>query len=139
MSVNTQITKGVAGAAIIGAMVLGANAIVGSNSSASTTAGPPGFSGAAPAQDARSSQGGVPPGMGTPVTGTTLTKLTEAATAKYPGTIERAMKLADGTYVVHVIQSNGAGEVHVLVNKSFDVTGVDTRGPGGPPPGTNPS
>ena len=72
-----------------------------------------------------------PPGMGSEVTGSTLTKLESAATAKYPGTVERAMELQDGTYVVHVVQSNGDGEVHVLVCKDFEVTGVQQGGPPG--------
>jgi hypothetical protein len=73
--------------------------------------------------------------MGAPVSGTTLTKVSDAATAKYPGTVEGAFKLADGSYFVHVLQSSGSGEVHVLVSKTFAVTGVATRrGPGGPAP-----
>ena len=75
-----------------------------------------------------------PAGMGTPVTGTTLDKLEKAATAKYPGTLERAMQLDDGSYVVHVMRSSG-GEVHVLVSKDFGVTGTEQ----GPPAGAAPS
>jgi len=77
--------------------------------------------------------------MGTPVTGATLTKLKAVATAKYPGTVEQAMKLDDGSYVVHVIQSSGNGEVHVRVSKDFKVTGVDQGGPpsGGAPPSSS--
>ena len=52
--------------------------------------------------------------------------------AKFPGTIQTIEKLADGSYVVHVIQSNGKGEVHVFEDKSFRVTGNDA-GQGGPP------
>ncbi len=69
--------------------------------------------------------------MGTAVTGATLTKLKAVATAKYPGTVERAMKLADGSYVVHVIQSGSKGEVHVLVSKDFKITGTQKGGPPG--------
>ena len=69
--------------------------------------------------------------MGTAVTGATLTKLKAVATAKYPGTVERAMKLADGSYVVHVIQSGSKGEVHVLVSKAFKITGTQKGGPPG--------
>ena len=74
--------------------------------------------------------------MGTAVTGATLTKLKAVATAKYPGTVERAMKLSDGSYEVHVIQSGSKGEVHVLVSKDFKVTGTQKGGPpgGGKPP-----
>jgi hypothetical protein len=38
------------------------------------------------------------------------------------------MKLDDGSYVVHVITSNG--EYHVAVSKDFEVTGAQ---PGGAP------
>jgi hypothetical protein len=68
---------------------------------------------------------------GAQVTGDTLTKLKSAVAAKYPGTVERAMKLQDGSYEVHVIGSNGS-EVHVLVSKDFKVTGTQQ---GGPPAG----
>jgi hypothetical protein len=71
--------------------------------------------------------------MGTAVTGSTLTKLEAAATAKYPGTVERAMKLSDGTYIVHVKQSGG-DEGHVKVSADLEVTGVDD----GPPSGSTP-
>ena len=44
------------------------------------------------------------------------------------------MKLPDGGYEVHVIKKDGSGEVHVLVDEDFNVTGTET-GRGGPPPG----
>jgi hypothetical protein len=46
------------------------------------------------------------------------------------------MKLSDGTYVVHVIQSGSKGEVHVLVSTDFKITGTQKGGPpgGGAPP-----
>ena len=49
------------------------------------------------------------------------------------------MKLSDGSYVVHVVQSGGDGEVHVLVSEDFEVTGVQQGGPpgGAPPSGSN--
>jgi hypothetical protein len=74
-------------------------------------------------------------GFGTPVTGATLTKLKSVATAKYAGaSVERANMLPDGSYEVHVIQSNGT-ELHVLVSKDFKVTGTEQGGgPGGSPP-----
>ena len=75
------------------------------------------------------------PDLGTAVTGAALKRLTAVATAKYPGTVERAMKLPDGSYQVHVIRSDGQGEVHVLVSPAFKVTGVQ---PGGPPRGGTP-
>jgi hypothetical protein len=55
--------------------------------------------------------------------------------AKYTGaTVERMMKLKDGSYVVHVF-SNGS-ELHVAVSKDYNVTGAQQGGPGG---GTPPS
>jgi hypothetical protein len=80
---------------------------------------------------------------GTPATGTEATKAKAAALAKYPGTVERVMKLADGSYGVHVFKSDGT-EVHVLVSSSFQVTGTQTGGPpaggmkGQAPPGAVP-
>lgn len=78
-------------------------------------------------------RGGPPGGFGTPVTGDAADRAAAAATAKYQGTLEGVMQLQDGSYVVHVMTSSG--EYHVLVSKSFQVTGADQGGPGagGPP------
>ena len=129
------LAKGVAMVAVVAALIFGANAITnnGSSTSAATTNGTQG----GPSNGAAGFRGG--PGMGTPVTGATLTRLTSLVTAKYPGTVEQAMKLSDGSYEVHVIQSGG--EKHVLVSKDFKITGVQTGGPpggGAPPTGTAP-
>jgi hypothetical protein len=74
------------------------------------------------------------------VTGATADKAKAAALAKYKGTAERVMKLADGSYMVHVLTSNS--EYHVSVSKDFKVTGAQQGGPGGrpggPPPGMTP-
>jgi hypothetical protein len=86
---------------------------------------------------ARGPGGGAPPGFGRPVTGAAAAKVKAAALAKYPGTIEHVMGLPNGGYVAHVLTSGG-GEKHVLVNSSFQVTGVDTGPPGGGPPGAGP-
>ena len=90
----------------------------------------PGATGQAPRN------GQAPPGFGTAVTGDTAKKVAAAATAKYPGTVERVMKLQDGSYVAHVITTSG--ERHVLISKALKVTGSETGGPGGgaPPSGT---
>ena len=90
-------------------------------------------------QTGQGGQGGqLPPGaqngqgipvLGTPVTGATAAKLDALVTAKYPGQIERTMKLDDGSYVVHVITSTG--EIHVAVSRQFKITGSDAGGPGG--------
>jgi hypothetical protein len=72
------------------------------------------------------------------VTGATLTKLKAVVAARYPGTVERALKLPDGSYEVHVIHAGG--EVHVRVSKDFKITGTEQGGPpagagSAPPPG----
>jgi hypothetical protein len=69
------------------------------------------------------------PGFGTPVAGGTAKKVKAAALAKYDGTVERVMRLPDGSYVAHVITSNG--EYHVAVSKDFKVTGAQQGGFGG--------
>jgi hypothetical protein len=130
----SKIAKVVAAAAAIVALAFGANAIANGDPSSATTNGAPNTAG-------RPGNGGPPGGMGTAVTGATLTKLKAIATAKYAGTVERAMKLADGSYVVHVIQSGSKGEVHVLVSKAFKITGTQKGGPpggGAPPSGSAP-
>jgi hypothetical protein len=123
---RSTVMKAVAAVAAVAVLAFGANAITKSDSSAAGTTG------------SQSGQmrpaGGAPPNMGTAVSGATLTKLKAAVTAKYPGTVERAMKLGDGSYVVQLNQSNGDGEAHVLVSKAFAVTGVRQGGPPGGAP-----
>jgi hypothetical protein len=128
--------KAVAAVAAIAVLAFGANAVT--NGNAASTTGTAASNGQT-APGGRPGTG-APPRMGAAVTGATLTKLKAAATAKYPGTVERAMKLPNGSYLVHVLQSGGKGEVHVLVSKAFQVTGVQQGGPpgGAPPAGANP-
>ena len=119
--------------ALLGVTGLAACGSSSSPSSATTAAsssggGPASLEPAAhPTGSARRPPAGAP-GMGTPVTGAAATKASKAATAKYPGKVERVVKLLDGSYEVHVITSSG--EKHVKVSQAFGVTGVDTRGPG---------
>jgi hypothetical protein len=135
---NNRLIKIMAGAAAVVAIALGGMAIgrTGSGNSASATGG-----------GSRGGQGGPPvgfrrggPGRVSPVTGTAATKVKDAALAKYPGaTVERIMQLPDGSYVAHVLTSNG--EVHLAVSKAFKVTGTAQGGPprgGTPPQGTAP-
>jgi hypothetical protein len=120
------------------ALAFGAYAVGNSNSSNSSN-GVANASGSAPAangqqqvpQNGQAPQGGQGPpgGFGTPVSGATAKKVEAAALAKYKGTVERVMKLDDGSYVAHVITSNG--EYHVAVSKNFKVTGARQGGPGG--------
>jgi len=127
--------KGGAAIAVVAAFVFGANAVTNGDSSSTTAS-----AGAPAGQLASGGAPGTPPDMGTEVTGAPLTKLTSVATAEYPGTVERATQLDDGSYVVHVVQSNGDGEVHVLVSKDYEVTGTE-QGPsaGAPPSGQAPA
>jgi hypothetical protein len=53
--------------------------------------------------------------------------------AKYDGTLERVLKLSDGSYVAHVITNNG--EIYVTVSRSFEVTGTREGPRRGMPPG----
>jgi hypothetical protein len=118
--------KALAGAAAT--LAVGA-VIAGCGSSNTTTVTP-----AAATSSAPSTTQGSPPAIGTPATGAAADKAKAAALAKYPGTVERVMKLSDGSYVVHVIRSSG-GEVHVKVSKAFAVTGTEQGPPaGGAPP-----
>src|SRR4051812_10218899 len=76
---------------------------------ASTPAASPTAAGVQPGQapqPPQSQNGQAPPGFGQDVSGTTADKVAEAASAKYPGTVERVMKLDDGSYVAHVITNS---------------------------------
>jgi hypothetical protein len=62
-------------------------------------------------------------GSGTIVTGTAADKAKAAALAKYPGgTINRVLKLSDGSYAVHMIKISFPH--HVFVSTTFKVTGA---------------
>ncbi len=61
-----------------------------------------------------------------PLTGATLTKVTDAVLAEYPGaSIDRAETDDGGVYEAHVTTADG-DELIVLVGKDFAVTGTDT-------------
>jgi hypothetical protein len=61
------------------------------------------------------------PGTGTIITGADADKA--AALAKYPGgTVNRVLKLSDGSYAVHMIKIRWPH--HVFVSKNFEVTGA---------------
>jgi hypothetical protein len=63
------------------------------------------------------------PGTGTIITGADGDKAKAAALAKYPGgTVNRVLKLSDGSYAVHMIKIRWPH--HVFVSKSFEVTGA---------------
>jgi hypothetical protein len=63
------------------------------------------------------------PGAGTIITGEAADKAKATALVKYPGgTVNRVLKLSDGSYAVHMIKIRWPH--HVFVNKNFEVTGA---------------
>jgi hypothetical protein len=149
---SENLPKMIAAGAVAAFLALGAWTLGHAGSDSATTSaaaqGPPGLStgsgssGAMPPTGSGSSgttpptgampQGGAP-GLGSAATGATASKVAKAATARYPGQVERVMQLSDGSYVAHVITSSG--EVHVRVSKAFKVLGIEQ---GGPPQGVGP-
>jgi hypothetical protein len=119
---------GTAAAVALGGLL----AACGSSTTTATTTAVP----AAATSGASSGAHGTPRGLGKDVTGTAADKARAAALAKYPGTAERVMQLADGSYVVHVMRSAG-GEIHVKVSKTFAVTGTQQGPPAGGVPTTS--
>jgi hypothetical protein len=126
--------------AALAAVAVGASAVAGaasnsSSSSSGTTAAAPQGYGAPPAGYGAPPQGQPPQGRGfgqhkpeTPLTGDVAAKVTAAAKAKVPGgTIERVETDSDhgSPYEAHVRKADGT-ELEVLVNKSFEVTAVNT-------------
>jgi hypothetical protein len=71
------------------------------------------------------------------VVGPAAAQVQAAALAKYPGTIQTILRRPDGSYVAHVIRTDNT-EVHVLISKTFKVTGTQSGPPGGPPAGPPP-
>jgi hypothetical protein len=62
-------------------------------------------------------------GSGTIITGAAANKAKAVAVAKYPGgTVNRVLKLSDGSYAVHQIKISWPH--HVFVSKNFKVTGA---------------
>ncbi|MGN6089988.1 MAG: hypothetical protein ACTHNT_11935 [Actinomycetales bacterium] len=118
----------VTGAALAGA--LGASATTSTPAPSSSTASSSTAS-SSTAQSPGSESGNRP--QETPLTGDSLSKVTAAISAKYPGaTIERAETDADGggTYEAHITKKDGS-RVTVLFNTSFSITGEEAGGRGG--------
>jgi hypothetical protein len=137
MSTSRPMRFAAAGLAAV-AVALGAYALGNSNSNSGSSGtanaaafgqAPNSSSGSGPGSGVPQQNGGGPPGgFGTPVTGGTAQKVSTAALAKYSGTVEGVVKLGDGSYIAHVLTSNG--EYHVTVSKNFKVTGAQQGGPG---------
>jgi hypothetical protein len=131
---SRKLIKFVAAGAAAVAVAIGGFAIGNSSSSngASRTAntahvGAPGQGPRFTGQSQAPQSGQVPqnwrPGTGTIITGAAADKAKAAAVAKYPGgTVNRVLKLSDGSYAVHRIGTPAPH--HVFVNKDFKVTGT---------------
>src|SRR5437763_16141277 len=123
---SRKLTRSIAAGAAGIAIALGGFAIANSNSGN----GASGTATAAPlAQSGPSSPiGQVPqtwrPGTGTKITGAAADKAKAAAVAKYPGgTVNRVLKLSDGSYAVHRIATPAPH--HVFVSKDHKLTGAE--------------
>jgi uncharacterized membrane protein YkoI len=120
---------------VLAAVAVGASAVAGA---ASNGTNDPATTTGAPAAAAGQAGYGPPPGGAqhkpeTPLTGDTAAKVKQAALEKVSGgTIERVETDSDhgSPYEAHVRKSDGS-EVEVLVNKSFEVTAVNSFGPRG--------
>jgi hypothetical protein len=123
---SRKLTRSIAiGIAAI-AVAIGAYAIVNSssNNGASGTANAATLAQSGPNQQV---VGQIPqnwrPGTGTIITGAAADKAKAVALAKYPGgTVNRVLKLSDGSYAVHKIKISWPH--HVFVSKNFKVTGA---------------
>jgi hypothetical protein len=122
---SRKLTKFVAAGAAAVAVAIGGLAIGNSSSSngasGTTNAAPPAQS--SPASRAGQAPQNWRPGTGTIITGAAADKAKAVAVAKYPGgTVNRVLKLSDGSYAVHRILTPAPH--HVFVSKDFKVTGT---------------
>jgi hypothetical protein len=122
---SRRLTRFVAAGAAAVAVAIGGFAIGNSSSSNGASGTTNAAQAAATGQAPRSGQ--VPqnwrPGTGTIITGAAADKAKAVAVAKYPGgTVNRVLKLSDGSYAVHRIRTPAPH--HVFVSKDFKVTGA---------------
>jgi hypothetical protein len=117
------------------AVAVGAYALVsnfGNGASSTASAAPAVQFGQGPSSSGRAgpnqtSVGQIPsgwqPGSGTIITGAAADNAKAVALAKYPGgTVNRVLKLSDGSYAVHMIKISWPH--HVFVSTSFQVMGA---------------
>jgi hypothetical protein len=123
---SRKLTRSIAiGTAAIAAAI-GGYAIVNSGSSNGASGAANAATLAQPGQNQRA-VGQVPqnwhPRTGTIITGAAANEAKAAALAKYPGgTVNRVLKLSDGSYAVHMIKISWPH--HVFVSTNFKVTGA---------------
>ena len=122
---SRKLTRFVAAGSAAVAVAIGGFAIGNSSSGNGASGATNAAQAAAPGQAPRSDQ--VPqnwrPGTGTIITGAAADKAKAVAVAKYPGgTVNRVLKLSDGSYAVHRIRTPAPH--HVFVSKDFKVTGA---------------
>jgi hypothetical protein len=126
---SRKLTRSIAAGVAAIAVAIGGYSIANSSStnsaSGNANASPPAQTRQAPSQAQQTGQ--VPknwsPGSGTIITGAAANKAKAAAVAKYPGgTVNRVLKLSDGSYAVHRIKTPAPH--HVFVSKDFKVTGT---------------
>ena len=125
-----SVAAGVALALIAGGAYAIGSATSGHGSSGTASAAPFARSGQRPSGQSGPNQrvGGTIPagwhsGSGTIITGAAANKAKAVALAKYPGgTVNRVLKLSDGSYAVHYIKISWPH--HVFVSKNFKVTGA---------------
>jgi len=122
-----KLTRSIAiGAAAI-ALAIGGYAITNSSSSSNGVSGTANAATLAQPGTNQRVVGQVPQnwhsGSGTIITGAAANQAKAAALAKYPGgTVNRVLKLSDGTYAVHMIKISWPH--HVFVSQNFTVTGA---------------
>ena len=141
---SRKLTKSIAAGAAVIAVAIGAYGVGNSSSnngeSGTANAAPSAQSdqaprvghrpqnGTPPAQTDQPAQGAQTPqdwrpGTGTIITGAAADKAKAAAVAEHPeGTVNRVLKLSDGSYAVHRIGTTG--QHHIFVSKDFKVTGT---------------
>jgi hypothetical protein len=132
---NTSAAAAAAAVVAVGGYLIG-NGQSDSGSSAASSGTPaaqqggPAFNGQGPSGGQGRPGFGPGGGLGSPVSGDAAARVEKAVTAKYGGSVERVLKLSDGSYLAHVITSNG--EVRVKVSKAFDIVGTQQGPAGGP-------
>ena len=123
-SVPQTVRKALVNVGALGALALGGSALADAASNGSSTTS---SSSTAVVQRPAGPHVGANGKQEQPLTGETADKVAAAAKAKVAGTVERVETDVDhgSPYEAHIRKADGT-EVEVLVNKSFEVTAVNT-------------